>query len=1044
MEGPRTAHNIHERQRTTDVLVRENVDFAGLLLTDVVQRGLANAGFERPSPIQLKAIPLGRCGLDLIVQAKSGTGKTCVFSVIALESLQLDSNSTQVLILAPTREIAVQIQDVILSIGSAVPKLRCHVFIGGLPLAQDKVKLQKCHVAVGTPGRIKQLIEEDCINTNTIRLFVLDEADKLLDDKFKEQINWIYSALPDSKQMLALSATYPEYLAQQLTSYMRDPVFVRLNPKDLALQGLVQYCKVVPYHSVPHKQFDIKVQHLLKLLSQVTFNQCLVFSNYQTRAQNLSDYLCSKGWPSTYIAGSQDQSQRLQAMSMLKKFQCRVLISTDLTARGIDAERVNLVVNLDVPYDSKTYLHRIGRAGRFGTQGIAVTYTAQGAEYKQLQSIRRECHIAMKLIPETITSDFISKENTDSLEELSSGDEDVETQKQNGFSALQNQVQPSRLTSKQQCDISAKDRQISKDTDTIMSSRKNISKNTTIGQSTEVNSLLSVTSSHLSSFHDVTEGTLPRKSNGNTRYSHIANGIGHHREKTVEKIKKSKKITSSKVRGRTQDTGCQTETVLDHTDLCLGVIKPLHIAMRKNKHSKLTVNYQNAVKDFKDFLETQDTDFISWKRFYEQEDEEITNVTKRSDDDLMSSDVAVQGTQQLQSDADKVTCGRIDRNSHDTNDDIDTCDASVMNDHGITDYGRDLTGHRGLEFEEILAANTDKLSHLQVCDSDGMKYGDNDTIITAVQSTPLNYEDSDKIKSSKSVSFLLQQCLNSDEEEAKSNDVTEVKDEKLRRDIWDLQSLEKYNFAQQARHELSEGRISDMNDFQSVNTTKDSKVITKNIGSDDNDNEDDCRANDKDYHRHDDVHSDDYDDDDDDDDDSDDDHDDDDDDDDDDVCDRNDEEIYEEEEWEDTYYAKAGNYHSVPEFPNSQDQYQYYHTPYQYMYPNQNIYPYTAGQWNNDMYSAQHVPTESGDQNGWPCYQTANEPYNDSEFQQPSSYGVPDTSQYGWEQPHSTGNSGDQMLEWYDPYLYQAWVQAYQAQCYYNQFVAPPWQYGYW
>ncbi|TMS16431.1 putative ATP-dependent RNA helicase DDX20 [Larimichthys crocea] len=353
-------------------MAASGIDFNSLLLSQPVLEGLSAAGFQKPSPIQLKAIPLGRCGLDLIVQAKSGTGKTCVFCTIALDSLVLENPATQVLVLAPTREIAVQIHSVVMAIGCAMEGLECHVFIGGRPVSQDKLHLKKCHVAVGSPGRIKQLIELGMLSTASIRLFVLDEADKLLEEgSFQEQINWIFSSLPVNKQMLALSATYPESLAQHLTRYMREPTFVRLNPSDMGLKGLKQYYKLVQSHPLAHRVFEEKVQHLLELFSKIPFNQALVFSNLHTRAQHLADILSSKGLPAVCISGGLSQDQRLEAMSKLKQYQCRVLISTDLTARGIDADKVNLVINLDVPQDWETYMHRIGRAGRFGTRGLA-------------------------------------------------------------------------------------------------------------------------------------------------------------------------------------------------------------------------------------------------------------------------------------------------------------------------------------------------------------------------------------------------------------------------------------------------------------------------------------------------------------------------------------------------------------------------------------------------------------------------------------------------------------------------------------------------
>ncbi|XP_048739061.2 probable ATP-dependent RNA helicase DDX20 [Ostrea edulis] len=412
------AHDIQGGSRTGDVLINENVDFSGLLLSDNVLSGLRIAGFQRPSPIQLKAIPLGRCGLDLIVQAKSGTGKTCVFSVIALEGLQTKSYALQVLVLAPTREIAIQIWDVISSIGQCIPALKCYTFIGGMPVTEDKQKLKKCHIAVGTPGRIKQLIECGIMSTDSIRMFVLDEADKLLEESFQEQINWIYSTLPENKQMLALSATYPEYLAQHLTSYMRNPTFLRLNISDPALLGIKQFKRVVNYHALPNKVFDNKTKVVIELLSSVNFQQCLIFSNLQTRAQNMADALISHGWPTACIAGSHDQKDRNEAMSQLKTYKCRVLISTDLTSRGIDADKVNMVINLDVPKDHETYLHRIGRAGRFGTFGAAVTIVSQGQEENELHKVEKKCNTHIRDLPDPIPSTLAKSEGTINLDDM--------------------------------------------------------------------------------------------------------------------------------------------------------------------------------------------------------------------------------------------------------------------------------------------------------------------------------------------------------------------------------------------------------------------------------------------------------------------------------------------------------------------------------------------------------------------------------------------------------------------------------------------------
>jgi len=396
------AHDSSKGDRTGDILPNEDVDFAGLFLSDAILQGLDKAGFRRPSPIQLKAIPIGRCGLDLIVQAKSGTGKTAVFTVIALEGLDLESSAIQVLVLTPTREIALQIQSVVTSIGCAMSQLSCHTFIGGTPLNEDRKKLLKCHIAIGTPGRLRQLVELGALKTSGIRTLVLDEADKLMEDGFQTQINWLYSVLPESKQFIAASATYPEVLAEHLTTYMRNPTFVRLNSSDPALLGIRQYYQEVEYHPLAQKAFDNKVEGLVSILSSVTFDQCLVFSNYQVRAASLSSVLNSKGWPAAFISGSLDQNDRVSAMEKLKALKCRVLISTDLTSRGIDAEHVNLVINLDLPHDHETYLHRIGRAGRFGRYGAGVTLVCSGQERAELCSIEAKCNTSIATLPQPV------------------------------------------------------------------------------------------------------------------------------------------------------------------------------------------------------------------------------------------------------------------------------------------------------------------------------------------------------------------------------------------------------------------------------------------------------------------------------------------------------------------------------------------------------------------------------------------------------------------------------------------------------------------
>uniref|UniRef100_H2YIE7 RNA helicase n=1 Tax=Ciona savignyi TaxID=51511 RepID=H2YIE7_CIOSA len=389
------AHDVESKQRTNDIVAQESVTFEEILVSDQVLSGLKKSGFHKPSPIQLKAIPLGRCGFDLVVQAKSGTGKTCVFSVVALDSINPKSVSTQVIVLAPTREIALQIHDVVSAIGQDIANLSTQVFIGGTLVSDDRQKAKHCHIAIGSPGRIKQLISLGVLLVNNVRLFVLDEADKLIEEgSLQEQINWIYSTLPSNKQMLALSATYPEVLAQFLTKYMRQPTFVRLNPRDPSLLGLKQY----------YLLYEEKTRHIIDILSSIPYQQALVFSNYHTRAESLCQALNSAGWPSTFISGSMEQWRRTEAINRLKTYKCRILISTDLTSRGIDAQNVDMVINMDIPHEWETYMHRIGRAGRFGGHGTAISLVSPGNEVTRLHAIAAECNASIFPLPKDLLS----------------------------------------------------------------------------------------------------------------------------------------------------------------------------------------------------------------------------------------------------------------------------------------------------------------------------------------------------------------------------------------------------------------------------------------------------------------------------------------------------------------------------------------------------------------------------------------------------------------------------------------------------------------
>ncbi|XP_075978907.1 putative ATP-dependent RNA helicase DDX20 [Anticarsia gemmatalis] len=373
------AHDLNQGKRTRDIQSSVDVTFDSMLLSNKTLEGLVNSGFYRPSPIQLHGIPLGKCGFDLFLEAKSGTGKTAVFTVIALEKLNLN-NGLQAIILAPTREIAAQISDVIKQLGSSYGDLTVEVVMGGLPLAEDIEKLQKnVHILVGSPGRMRHLIQDQHIKVSTVRLFILDECDKLMDKSFQADINYIFSALPKQKQVIMSSATYPSELKSVLQNYVKKVQHICPDSTSVLL-GIKQFVTTVKCNINIVRQTQNRFQELLKILSSREFKQCLIFCNYQVRVGELCKMLIRDKWPAEKLHGQLEQTERLGALRILQEYKCRILVSTDLAARGIDASNVDLVINFEPPGDWQTYLHRIGRAGRFGSYGIAITILSEGKE----------------------------------------------------------------------------------------------------------------------------------------------------------------------------------------------------------------------------------------------------------------------------------------------------------------------------------------------------------------------------------------------------------------------------------------------------------------------------------------------------------------------------------------------------------------------------------------------------------------------------------------------------------------------------------------
>lgn len=400
-------------KRSHDVEIEEKVEFDSLIQNKQLLNGLKLSGYERPSPIQLKAIPLGRLGMDLIAQAKSGTGKTVVFGVITLEAINTSVKQPQAMIVAPTREIAVQIRDVVRNLGQSM-QVKCEAFIGGLSMEADCQNLIGCQVIVGTPGRLIALLDENKITTTYMKLVVLDEADKLMSDTFLPQIEFIFKKLKKSSphhQTVTFSATFTDSLLGSLSKFLKSPQTIRLTEGVPVLNEVQQYYVQMKEGEAPTSKLSMykaKFEMVEQLLGKVPFYQCMIFVNSLHRSMELSSWLNEMGWKSGHINSNLSQEKRLIVMEQMRDFKTRVLVCSDLIARGIDIDRVNLVINLDFPWEIETYLHRVGRTGRYGTSGIAINLIGPD-DQSFLDSLLNE-GIEVKPLPDKVSHNEYLKE----------------------------------------------------------------------------------------------------------------------------------------------------------------------------------------------------------------------------------------------------------------------------------------------------------------------------------------------------------------------------------------------------------------------------------------------------------------------------------------------------------------------------------------------------------------------------------------------------------------------------------------------------------
>lgn len=323
--------------------------------------------FERPSAIQARAVVPVIKGHDVIAQAQSGTGKTATFSIAILQRIDPAIKNVQALILAPTRELAQQIQKVVIALGDYM-KIDCHACIGGTNVREDMAKLQDgCQVVVGTPGRVYDMINRRVFRTDHLKMFCLDEADEMLSRGFKDQMYEVFQLLPQDTQVVLLSATMPQDVLEVTKKFMRDPVRILVKRDELTLEGIKQFYVAV-------EKEDWKLDTLCDLYETVTITQAVIFCNTRRKVDWLTDKLHEREFTVSAMHGDMDQGQREVIMREFRSGSSRVLITTDLLARGIDVQQVSLVINYDLPLNRENYIHRIGRGGRFGRKGVAINF----------------------------------------------------------------------------------------------------------------------------------------------------------------------------------------------------------------------------------------------------------------------------------------------------------------------------------------------------------------------------------------------------------------------------------------------------------------------------------------------------------------------------------------------------------------------------------------------------------------------------------------------------------------------------------------------
>jgi len=372
--------------------------FRDFLLKPEILRAIVDCGFEHPSEIQHECIPQAVLGMDILGQAKSGMGKTAVFVLATLQQIDPVDGQVGCLVMCHTRELAYQIAKEYERFSKFMTNIKVGVFFGGMEIKKDEETLKNnCpHIVVGTPGRILALVKNKKLNLKNLKHFILDECDKMLDQlDMRRDVQEIFRATPHEKQVMMFTATLKKEIRPVCKKFMQDPMEVYIDDETkLTLHGLQQ-------HYVKIKENE-KNRKLFELLDALEFNQVVIFVKSIQRCMALGQLLEEQNFPAISIHRAMKQEERLSRYTQFKDFQKRILVATDLFGRGMDIERVNIVFNYDMPDSSDTYLHRVARAGRFGTKGLAITFVAEEADTKILNEVQERFDVNITELPDEI------------------------------------------------------------------------------------------------------------------------------------------------------------------------------------------------------------------------------------------------------------------------------------------------------------------------------------------------------------------------------------------------------------------------------------------------------------------------------------------------------------------------------------------------------------------------------------------------------------------------------------------------------------------